>query len=491
MKRTLIVMTVAAAALSGCGADNEYQARYQLERRYYEARLLERDAYATYPFDDFIAWRVAMAAYQGVLLSNPARIPESRTWTGTVVSDMERVSLAAEIGLLRLESVDYGFHDGVSHRPPPSPLPAGLGGITLTQLSVLYDSLGTDRQGDATERRLRAITANPSLWRDTALLRDSLLAVPAMLAARRPSLCDDAEAFYSRIITTWPDSAVAARAYDYRSRVHLLTGDAASALSDIESALELHPDMQRRSELALRRCDVLAFDLGRTEEAGAALREIVAADPARERAWWARVRLALVEPPPGGPADRLRQIHLDERAPPDAAASAMFARARDLESGGRHSEAETIYWRITQRHPDTTPALAAPLAVLRSAVERGDSDTARSALRRAAEFYVQVIGRDSASLSPRYVAMDCLLEAHLTLGLPQVAAEALLEASEGLSEDARGVAGYKVAAATAHIQGNIEKSVEILEKTLELMPRSRYSRCVRWKLQRTREARDE
>jgi tetratricopeptide (TPR) repeat protein len=489
------ICLLALIAGAGCGLDNDLAARYRLEREFYQARQVELDAYATYPVDDFDAWRVAEAAYHTVLLSNPARIPESRSWNSNVVADMERVALAAEIGLLRLDAVDFRFHDSVSHRgfaAIESLYPEELGRVTLEKVAALYDSLGTDPVTDRCRQRLRLVTGNPILWQGTALLRDSLVAVPELLAGSGPEAAAFAESFYSRIISTWPDSAVAARARDYRARVRIGRGETAAALEDLDVAARTHPERPRHSELRILQADLLAFSLDRADDAVSILRSVVAADPSSESAWWARVRLALIEPTPVRERiERLRAVHMDLRTPYGPASAAMYARALVEEGRGDRSGAAELLWRLTARYPNSRAALAAPLHLIRGYVARGELEDASSTLSRASDYYRGVIAHESARVSPRYLGMDCLLEAYLLMGRPQDAAAALNEATEAARAGSRVVAELKLASISHFLAGDPENSVEILKKTLVGFPRSRYSRCVRWRLQRSREARDE
>jgi tetratricopeptide (TPR) repeat protein len=169
----------------------------------------------------------------------------------------------------------------------------------------------------------------------------------------------------------------------------------------------------------------------------------------------------------------------------------MYARARTVEGEGNWADASDLFWRLTSRYPDSRPALAAPLHVIRALLDAGRRDDAASALRRASEYYTDIIERDSAAISPRYLSMDCLLEAYLLLDRPQEAVAALNGATRASRDDARAVAGLKIASLSRFRSGDLQNAVEILEKTLVGFPRSRYSRCVHWRLQRTREARDE
>jgi tetratricopeptide (TPR) repeat protein len=266
-------------------------------------------------------------------------------------------------------------------------------------------------------------------------------------------------------------------------------GDFAGALADVDSAIATHPDRHRREALVLQRCDLLAFHLDRPDEAVARLREAVAENPGGRLAWWARTRLAVLVPSSEATVeDRLRVIHMDERAPEDVAAAAMYARARALDDAGDHRGASDLYWRLTQRFPDREPALAAPLQAIASEMARGDRERARQALARARDYYLTVLERGSASIEPRFLPADCLIEAYLALGDTAGASEALEGALNGVSGEGRLVLRVKRAAIERFLLGHPEKSVDILEKALVLDAGSRYARCVRWELERIREA---
>lgn len=492
MRRALsVVLAVAALCICGCGAQSELGARYRIEKRYYDARQLERQAYATYPVDDYPGWQIAVDAYRHVLRSNPARIPESSDWDPARVAEMERVALAAEIGLLRLEALDYRYHRAVSHPyAAPTAAPLLFGRPVLRRVQVLYDSLGPDPIGERCHRRLRAVVSDPMLWRDTALLRDSLLAVPVDLLARGQDAAGFAEGFYTRVISAWPDSAAAARSRGYRAVVRIARGDSVGALEDAAAAAERHPERRRREEFILLQCDLLAFHLERPAEAVAILRRAVERDPGGRLAWWARTRLALLEPPAGVTTEeRLRTIYMDDRAPADIAAAAMYARATILSQDGELQEAENLYWLLTQRFPDSEAALSAPLRVVEAELAVGRHEDALRAHARARGLYLDVIRRGSAAVDPRFLPLDCIIEAGMAAGVP--AREGLERALESASGDGQVVARIKLAALASYRLDNPQIGVEILEKALVLDPGSRYARCVRWILQRTREARDD
>lgn len=491
--RIAAALMLCLCACAGCGSDNGIRARYELERRYYDATRLEHAAYANYPVDSFNDWRMAVVAYRIVLASNPAGIPESRGWDAGAVDDMKRTALRAELGLLRLEYLDYRLHDAVTHPAPDTGAwperSRGFAPLALEHAQVLYDSLGPDPLGQRCVRRLRAVADDPHLWSDTSMVCDSVLVIPLGLASVDSAAAAFAEGFYARVVKTWPGTATAGRAYDYRQRLRVARGEFAGALVDVDSAAAVHPDAGRREALRLRRGEILAFGLGRRGDARSAFRDVIVRAPAGRAAWYARLHLAQLDTTSSG-LEMLRAIHLDARAPDDVVALAMLFRALRVERGGDWLAATNLLWRLTALEPDTEPALAAPLRVIDLLLRREREADARESLTRVCDDYVDVIRRDSAALQPRHLAKDCLVEAVLRLSTAEKASEVLHEATRGTRGDNAMVLAFKQALVERYLGGSTEKAVEILEKSLVLNPRSRYSRCVRHELERAREARD-
>lgn len=493
LDRVVFVMVVGAfAALgTGCAGETEFGARYDLEKRMYEARRLEREEYAQLPADDFAAWRTAVQAYSDVLNSNHARIPESVAWNQNVVRDMDRVALDAQIGIVRLGFFDHRYHAAVTHEqfvvpPLASPLDATRR-VETPLTSALYDSTSGELRGGGLARRVRDVVENPLLWIDTDQLRDSLLVIPLGMVSRGKGMPLQAEAFYTRIIETWPDSAAAASALVCRAGVRAFARDYEAALSDIDSAIAGRDTQWRVELLLLRKAELLALGLGRPGQSIPILRDIVAREPDSDDAWAARLRLAMWEP---SPITSLRELHLGERTPPEVAAAAMFERARLLREAGEREEALALFWRLTQRYPYTPQAMASPLLVLNDLRENGPAQEIEGAVRHARDYYLDVIGRDTASLEPRHLAKDFLIEAYLATGAPRAAAELLLERSAVWGGDNAVVARYKSALIHRYLLRDEEKAVEILQKTLVQYPGSRYARSVRRELERVWEARE-
>jgi tetratricopeptide (TPR) repeat protein len=355
----VVVALLAVLAGTGCAPDGELSARYQLEKRYYDARQLEREAYATYPGDSYVDWRAAVAAYEAVLNTNPARVPESREWNAEVVADMERVALAAEIGLLRLGYVACQQRAFVTHRQecatPLRSLLEARWSIETPRAWALYDSAGVDRRNESLVIRARSIVEHPALWVDTQLFRDSLLVVPLGLVPFDSTMKAVSQASYSRVIATWPSTVAATTARVCRASLRARLGDHAAALADIDTALAAVASRWRSLEIRLWKGELLAFELDRVDDGRRLFQEIVEQDPIGSIAWDARLRLALLAPDPSG---ALRSLHLDPRAPAEVAAASMFARARGLEREGNWEEASNLFWRLCQRYPHTDPALA-------------------------------------------------------------------------------------------------------------------------------------
>lgn len=473
--RGLIVFIAGVVCLvTGCESNEGIASRYALEKQLFDARRLERLAYSTYPVDSYPAWDRAVGAYIGVLQHDTLRVQGS---TG-VSTDIDRLFVEARVGLLRLYALDFRLHASVTYLPIDErvdTLVARPWCEEAPHAARLYETLGDRTSLQRCVDLLEEIDASPALWANPSLMRDSLLVIPCQLTART---CDTtgvagrsrlAEDFYSRIIETWPDSVAASVARRQRVEVRCRAGRYEAALEDLSALLERKT--QDRAKLMLERAEILAFHLGRTEEGRSTLEEVAARFPRRHSAWAARLDLALLR----GDADHdLRELQLEPRVPDDVASRAMFARAALLEQRGERDQAFLVLWQLCGLYPDTHAALRSPLRIIRHYADFGESERSARAFERACDFYTNLLARGSYALKPRYLPVDCLIEACSEFGQPQRAVSLVEEYSERWGSDVAVVARLKTALICLQILDDPEKADDNLKKSLARFPRSRY-----------------
>jgi len=156
------------------------------------------------------------------------------------------------------------------------------------------------------------------------------------------------------------------------------------------------------------------------------------------------------------------QEHLADPEAERADLAAAFGRMADLyQVYGLHDPADIAYGNARTLAPES----------FRWAYLHGLSQTTSGSPEEAAASFAEAL-----ELSPADVASRVrLAEAQLALGSPQVAEEVLLPILKGneASEDpaARAAALYGLGRAAA-VQGNYRKSVDLLEKALELAPQA-------------------
>jgi tetratricopeptide (TPR) repeat protein len=467
------VLCVVVAGM-GCGSDNGISTRYSLEKQVFDAHRLERLAYSTYPVDSYPDWRRAVRAYQEVLEHDTLRVQGN-----TAVShDIERLFMEARVGLLRLYALDFRLHASVTYLPVDDRIDTLVARSWCEEAphaARLYEALGDRTSLQRCVDLLEKINASPALWVDPSLMRDSLLVIPCQLTA---PMCDTtgaagrsrlAETFYSRIVETWPDSAAASVARRQRVKVRCRAGKYQGALEDL-SALLAHKRGDE-AELLLERGEILAFHLGRTEEGRRALEEVASRFPNHHSAWAARLDLALLL----GDADHdLRELQLGPGVPDDVASRAMFARAALLEQRDERDQAFLVLWQLCGLYPDTHAALRAPLRIIRHYADFGETERSTRAFERACAFYADLLARGSYALKPRYLPLDCLIEACSTFGKPQRAVSLVEEQSKRWGGDVAAVAALKTALICLQILDSPEKADENLKKSLARFPRSRY-----------------
>jgi len=479
MKRPVAIRLVAFAAgalclVAGCGSNKGIASRYSLEKQVFDAGCLERLAYSTYPVDSYPDWERAVRAYQDVLEHDTLRVKGNTD----VAGDVDRLLVEANVGLLRLYALDFRLHASVTYLPIDQRIDTLVARTWCEEAPYaarLYEALGDRTSLQRCFDLLEKINARPALWVDPSLMRDSLLVIPRQLTA---PMCDTtgaagrlrlAEEFYSRIVETWPDSAAASAARRQRVTVRCRAGRYQAALEDLSALLEHRRDDE--AELLLERAEILAFHLGRTEEGRHALEEVASRFPNRHSGWAARLDLSLLS----GDADRdLRELQVEPGVPDDVASRAMFARATLLEQHGERDQAFLLLWQLCGLYPDTHAALRAPLRIIRHYADLGETDRSTRAFERACAFYADLLAGGSYALKPRYLPLDCLIEACSTFGKPQRAVSLVDEHSDRWGGDFAVVAGLKTALLCLEILDSPEKADENLKKSLARFPRSRY-----------------
>ena len=153
-----------------------------------------------------------------------------------------------------------------------------------------------------------------------------------------------------------------------------------------------------------------------------------------------------------------------------------------VNESGDWGESVTLLWRICRLYPFTRAGMVAPLVMLRHELSAGNRQGATNIHRKAVEFYLSAIGKDSASLRYRHLVIDYLIESYLLIDDPRGAAAVLEERSPSWPGENGAVGLIKSALIYLNLLDDRENGVRILEKCLDLFPASRYSGNVRAQL---------
>jgi tetratricopeptide (TPR) repeat protein len=301
----------------------------------------------------------------------------------------------------------------------------------------------------------------------------------------RPEHVELAEQFLQRAISMWPDSLAGREARLSRADLYIVLARYEEALADVDALGASGRTSPHPGEIPLLRGEILAHGLGRYAEAESIFAGLMRTNTGTRLSRAASLDLAVLLARRGetrAAIKMLRDLELADETPIDTRTTAMILRALIVGELGDWGESVTLLWRICRLYPFTRAGMVAPLLMLRHELAARNLQTAASIHRKAAEFYVDAIERDSASLRFRHLVFDYLIESYLLVGDPKGAATLLEEKSNDWDGENGAVGLIKSALIYLNLLDDRENGVRMLEKCLDLFPASRYAGIVRARL---------
>jgi tetratricopeptide (TPR) repeat protein len=428
MKKSALVSLVfaALAASWGCGGEKGLETRYAYEKQVFAARMAERGIWLE-PLsvrDEDLAY--AIAAYETVLRENPLLAEDSRSWSPRVRRDIENLRFSMKVSVAKLCFVRLQQHAGVTYfRSAFQRRDLWLrdyANIGLTLVKEVYARQEHDPLEFSCSSILGEIIGDEHLWGDGSAIGDTLMAIPLYLTRidreRAGSVREHVELgeeFLGRIMSMWPDSAVATKARLARADLYVTAERFDDALADVDAVLAGPFPALSRSELELYRAEILAHGLGRYAEAESALAPLTR-ETGKDGVWAAALLdVAAIHIKKGEVSDAaeiLRGLETSERIPVETQTAAMFLRAIAANEGGDWGEEVTLLWRICRLYPFSRAGMVSPLIMIRHELAAGNFQTLATVHRKAVEFYADAIGRNSAALSYRHLVKDYLIESY-------------------------------------------------------------------------------
>ncbi|UCG52871.1 MAG: hypothetical protein JSW58_04765 [Candidatus Latescibacterota bacterium] len=497
---SISIILVTLILLGGCESESGIGTRYAVEKKMWDARVLEQKISADVFTGDYRDVDAAIDAYEEILASTHRDSVAGQRWSPRIRIEIQRLTLMCKIALTKLyfsrfeENAavtyyrsGYRLHDVMFDDIPD---------ISLALVRSLYDSLPEDSVGIRCGTLLKDVVEDHILWFGDIQIGDTLLDVPLYLARTQmergnkavdPDFLDLAETFYSRIVHTWPDSLLGYKARISRAKLYTLSHRFDDALDDVENAMGSEHVGGTLDELKLFKGELLGHGLKRYDDAKAVFDDLVSHSKREFVVHMAKLNLASVEMAKGNRAkgtELFREIELSNDVAPKTVAKAMFLRALDYQRNGNWAEALNRYWRICRLYPFTPAAAVAPLVIVRHYDKTGDVASRERALGKATEYYLGAIGKDSKHLDNRHVLKDYLIETYLICENPIGAARELSDGADKWRAANGSMALIKSAMIYLNLLDDEENGVRMLKKCLDAFPETRYSRVALRELNR-------
>jgi len=497
LERALAVALVFVVA--GCGSGSDIATRHEMEKAIWKAEQFRAKVGAQPLTPSRGDFRAAVAAYEGILADGRFARPSEVARSAGIARDVEGLRLQCKVVLTELYFVEYEEYAGVTYfmsgLGPHDLLFRNNSDARLVEVKSLYKNLEDDSLETRCAAMLRQVVEDEVLWFGNTRMGDTLLTVPVYLVRTEleggeggaSEHCRLAEGFYSRIFQTWPDSLVAYKAHRSIADLYLLEGRFADALSEVEHALKSPYAADALGEILLLKGEILGQRLGRVAEAESVLTRVMRDYAGTPSASGAALNLAALKMGRGEESEAmrmLRELELRPETPRETATTAMFLRALCFERNNDWPGALSLLWRICRLEPFTYAAVVSPLVMVRHYVEKGDSIAINGVLENARKYYVEAIGRDSASMEHPHVLKDFLIETYLLAGKPAAVGRVLEKYSQEWRA-ANGTVGFlKSALIYMNLLDDTEDGVRVLQKSLDLFRLSPYAWVVEKKLNR-------
>jgi len=487
--------------LGGCTQRDDVRARYELERRLWQAQLLERRININFVRASQGDIALAIDAFSFVVNSDPLSAPGAADWDESVTSDIRRIQLTSTLALANLYFLARRYREAGSVYTQSLNDDMDFRTSLDARLGVAR-SLYLAGDEDALESQCRSIfddmAENPAFWESTGDVPEVFLNVPLILVRlyrdrgeleKLETAVIRARGFYTRVIDTWPEGPACVAALQAQLGLEMVEERWETAVELLER-LEADPRLEESSgQLKLLRGEILGRQSWGRDQAPGIFESLIQADPSSPEAYGARYNLAVINAE-GTERQRglsqLRDLEQDKGTPPDIAARAMLTRALYLEKDGLWDESLPILRRLNRLYPHTHPAIEAPLVITRHYLNMGEASLAQRSLERASEYYLSLLDQTSAFRGNRLFVADLLVENYVSAGSADTAAR-LLEDAPGQWDDDTTVGGlFRSALLYSEVLGDDAEAIRILEKCIEMFPETRYAKIARRELERLR-----
>lgn len=500
MKNPLWMIPLFAACLiASCRSYDDLSARYTLERKLWEAQVHERQININFLRASQRDMSLAIQAFNNVVAFDPLAGRSTAGWDQSVVEDIKRIQVVSKIALANLYFLSERYYEAVdfyARTLEESDLSFEKRlDVRLNLARTLYLAGESQSLEVNCARIFKDIAESDYFWAGESPLKDVFLNIPIVLARiyrdrgdekKYDEYCDLARNFYGKIISTWPDSLIAARARFSLANVYLVREEWNSALGEIDRLID-HPHFRENSgNMLLLKGEILAYALKKPTLGSVVFHQIMRDYPQSPSAQAAGLNLATLELERGDPETGLRMLKEIEEAgdnAPEVAARAMLARALHLESVDRWDEAIVILRRVMRLYPHTGPAIEAPLVITKHNAAKGEKNLAERNLEQAKDFYLSLISQHSKYGGNRLDVENYLIENYLVLGRAEDVAK-LLETESNDWDDLTTAGGLvKSALIYSEVLNDRASAERTLKKCIELFPETRYAKIAQRQLE--------
>lgn len=500
-RSAVVLSLLAGLLLSGCGQRDDVRARYELERRLWQAQLIERRININFVRASQGDIARAIDAFSAVVDSDPLSAPGASDWDEAIVADIRRMQLTSTIALANLYFLAQRYREASSVYTRSLEADVDFQTGLDARLGVARSLYLTGDEGalEAQCRRLfDDMAGRDDFWSGTGKVPEVFMNVPVILVrlyrdrgerARMLETAERARAFYGRVVQTWPEESIAVAALQAELGLEMVLERWQAAIALLERMEADDRFEGSGGQLTLLRGEIIGRQPGGKNQARAVFEGLLRDRSDGAEAYGARYNLAVFDVE-GGDVEAglaaLRALEQDKATPPDIAARAMLTHALYLERDGQWDEALPILRRLIRLYPHTQPSIEAPLVITRHYLRAGESALAQRSLERATEYYLSLLERNSSFRGNRLFVADLLVENYVEAGEADAAAR-LLEDAPGRWDDATTVGGlFRSAQLYADVLGDSNEAQRILEKCIEKFPETRYAKIAQQQLQRLR-----
>ncbi len=498
-RRIAVLVAGTALLAAGCRTHTDIHSRYTLERLLWKAQKEERKINIGFIRASQKSIAAAIRDFNLVVDYDPLSVHNTGDWDPKVVGDVRRVRIVSQIALANLYFLSESYQaagDFYSRTLKDTELDF------QKQLDVRLDlarSMYLAGESELLESNcaliFEEIVQSEDFWQARFELKDIFLSIPLVLCRLYRERGDEeryqefsvlAGDFYSRVVRTWPDGLVAAKAMYARVSLYLMHDRWTIAMDDIESLLKNPRLEERTGNLMLLKAEIFAYGMNNPRAAVPVLEEVVRILPNTQVSYAAKYDLATLALDDGRTEeglDILKQLESGDYVLPEIAAKALLTRALTLERAKRWDEALSPLRRVTRLYPNTTSAVEAPLVITRHYIASNNRQLAERSLERATEFYVSLLTRQSKYRGDRLLVQDFLIENYLTMGRAEEVAGILEHRSLDWDEVSMVGGMFKSALLYSAILDDYESASRVLKKSIELFPETRYAKIAERQLE--------